>query len=160
MADDRSKAGWVFGALALATSAAVVGAVVLSQRLSEGPVAPIWDRDACAHCHMHVGDPGFASQIQFQDGRVLHYDDPGCLLEALGAVRAEVHAVWFHHLREDRWLRAEEVGFVRTEPTPMGYGLGAVELSAPGAISLEEAAATVSNAPTTGHPEDGHVHVP
>lgn len=158
MAEARSKVGWVFGALAMATAAAVAGAVIVSQRLADGPVDPIWDRDACAHCHMHVGDPAFASQIQLADGRVLHYDDPGCLLEALGALQAEVHAVWFHHLREDRWLGAEEVGFARTEPTPMGYGLGAVDRGALGAMSMEEAMAQVSNAPPTGHPEDGHVH--
>ncbi|HEY0839305.1 MAG TPA: hypothetical protein VGD74_03895 [Vulgatibacter sp.] len=159
MAEARSRAGRVFGALALAMAATVMVAVMISQRLADGPVEPVWDRDACAHCHMHVGDPAFASQIQHRDGRVLHYDDPGCLLEALGTVRDEVHAVWFHHLREDRWLLGDDAGFVRTDPTPMGYGLGAVDRGTTGALSLEEALATVSNAPPVGHSEDGHVDV-
>ena len=31
-----------------------------AQRLPEGPQPIVWDREACAHCHMHIGEPRFA----------------------------------------------------------------------------------------------------
>ncbi|HWV38087.1 MAG TPA: hypothetical protein VN033_06375 [Vulgatibacter sp.] len=150
----RLAIGALFGIAALG----IAGAVVMSQRLPDGAQEPVWDREPCAHCLMHVGDPSFAAQMQLRDGRILHFDDPGCLLEQLPAThREDVHAVWFHHVREDRWIRGDEVAFLRTEPTPMGYGLGAVDRGSPGSISLDEAIATLSN---EGRSEDGHGRAP
>lgn len=121
----------------------LVAAVIHGEKLPEGPEAVAWDREACTHCHMHVGEPAFAAQLQTQDGRVENFDDPGCLLQYLDAERPEIHALWFHHLREDRWIRGDRVAFVEASPTPMGHGLGAVDGNAPGAISLEQAMARV-----------------
>jgi hypothetical protein len=95
--------------------------------LPDGPTPVEWDHDACAKCGMHVGAPAFAAQVQLRDGRTLHYDDPGCLLLDDAASGPEVHALWFHHHREDRWIRGDRVGFVPVSPTPMGFDLGATE---------------------------------
>lgn len=115
----------VVGGLALAVS--------WTERLPEGPAPVAWDREACAHCRMHVGEPAFAAQLQLQDGRVLHFDDPGCLLRYEAEEHPRVHAAWFHHVREDRWIPGGGVAFVPVGPTPMGYGVGAVEAGVPGA---------------------------
>jgi hypothetical protein len=123
---------------------AVVGlgfTVAWTERPPEGPVQVVWDRAACAHCRMHVGEPGFAAQLQTKDGRVLFFDDPGCLLRYEDEVHPEVHAVYFHHVSEDRWLPREGTAFVQADPTPMGYGLGAVETGTSGSISFEAARA-------------------
>ncbi len=109
--------------------------------LPTGPVAIVWDREACAHCRMHVGEPGFAAQVQLQDGSVLNFDDPGCLLSWLDKDPPPLHAVYFHHQREDRWLSREQVGFVPAQHTPMGFGLGAVDKTSSAAIGLEAAQA-------------------
>ena len=53
--------------------------------------------------------------------------------------RPAVHALYFRHLLEDRWLRRDQVGFVAAAGTPMGYDLGAVAREAPGALSYEAA---------------------
>ena len=79
-----------------------------------------------------------------EDGEVRSFDDPGCLLASLAARPEPVRALWFHHLREDRWLTGEQVAFEETSGTPMGYGLGAVDAGAPGALSLEQARARVA----------------
>lgn len=113
-------------ALGLLALAAVV-AVLSAPLLPDHPTPVQWDRDACAKCGMHVGEPSFAAQVQLRDGRTLHYDDPGCLLLDDAASGPDVHAIWFHHHREDRWIRSEGVGFVSTSPTPMGFGLGAAD---------------------------------
>lgn len=146
-----SKAGMIAGAIVvLALVGAFVGAVIWSQQLPEGPVEIVWDKEACSHCHMHVGEPGFAAQVQLSSGKVHNFDDPGCLFEWLKAHRNDaVHALYFHHYKEDRWLTADEVGFIETSPTPMGFGLGAVEKSTPGAIGLEQAKAKIEQ---RGHP--------
>ena len=44
-----------------------------------------------------------------------------------------IHAIWFHHSLEDRWLRSDAAGFVTATATPMGYGWAAVERNTPGA---------------------------
>lgn len=136
----KSLARWWTAALVLGLGAVLAMAIVRSERLAEGPVDIVWDREACAHCRMHVGEPGFAAQLQLKSGSVLNYDDPGCLLEHLEKHSAsDIHAMWFRHVTEDRWLGAEEVGFRRVEPTPMGYGLGATYASEAGALSLDRA---------------------
>jgi copper chaperone NosL len=113
-------------------------------RLPDGPQPIAYDREACAHCRMLIGDPHFAAQLQTQDGEVRSYDDPGCLIADLTQRAPRVHALWFHHLREERWLDGDHVGFVETARSPMGYRLGAVEAGAPGALSLAEAGARVA----------------
>jgi hypothetical protein len=88
---------------------------------------------------MLVGDPSYAAQLQTTDGAVLHFDDPGCLLLYQREVEPEVHAVWLHHVHEDRWLARERARFVLSGPSPMGYGLGAVDEGATDTLRWEEA---------------------
>jgi len=108
----------------------------------EGPEPVAWDREACARCRMLIGDPRFAAQLQTRDGRVLNFDDPGCLLRFRAERDPEVQALWFHHHREDRWIRGDRVAFVDPGgPTPMGYGLAAVARSEdPDGLDLAAAA--------------------
>ena len=128
--------------LVITVGLAVVGAVVAvalsSQRLPEGPLEPAYDRQACAFCRMQVGEPRFAAQVQTRTGEVLFYDDPGCLVEHLVAAPLDVHAIWFHHLRNAGWLPGDRAGFVPVTPTPMGFGFGAVDGGEVGAITLAD----------------------
>jgi hypothetical protein len=128
---------------AVAAAAALGFAVLAAQRLPDGPVPPVFDRVACAFCRMHVGEPRFAAQVQTARGDVWDYDDPGCLVEHLLDADPEIHAIWFHHLHEERWVAAERAAFVAVQPTPMGFGFGAVDAGAPDAISFAELRARV-----------------
>jgi hypothetical protein len=92
---------------------------------------------------MLISDPAFAAQLATQDGEIASFDDPGCALAA-AAQRGGVRALWFHHLREERWIPGERVAFLRVPRSPMGYGLGAVEAGEPGALTLAEARALVA----------------
>jgi hypothetical protein len=121
---------------------AVAGFGWLLMRAQELPtgVAPIaWDKEACAHCRMHVGEQAFASQLQLKDGRVLSFDDPGCLFSWLELNPAPVHATWLHHHTEDRWLSRDQAGFIETSPTPMGFGLAAVDAATAGSLTWDQA---------------------
>ncbi|MBZ4414999.1 hypothetical protein [Myxococcus sp. RHSTA-1-4] len=139
MAATRSPWRWLArGAVVLGAGGGLGLALAWTERLPEGPVPVAWDREACAHCRMHVGEPAFAAQLQLADGRVLNFDDPGCLLRYEAEARPAVHAAWFRHVREDRWIPGARVAFVQVSPTPMGYGVGAVEAGAPGARAPAE----------------------
>ncbi len=143
----------LFALFVLAAIGIGVGTLVSRvSALPTGPVAIVWDREACAHCRMHVGEPAFAAQAQLADGTVLNFDDPGCLLSWLDKDPPPLHAVYFHHQREDRWLSREQVGFVPAGPTPMGFGLGAVDRTSSAAIGLSEAQAQLRS---RGHHHGG-----
>jgi copper chaperone NosL len=131
------------GALALVGLAALVRGVLLAQRPPEGPQPVAWDRVACARCGMLVSDPRFAAQAHTRGGAVLDFDDPGCALLWAHEHEADLHALWFHDLEAERWLRRGEAGFVPAQPTPMGYGLGARPRGSDGALTPDEALAFV-----------------
>jgi copper chaperone NosL len=123
--------------------AVLVAALLAACGRSSQPAPIAFDREPCAHCRMLISDPAYAAQLESAEGEVESFDDPGCLLAVLDA-HPDPRAVWFHHVREARWLAGGEVGFVRVPHTPMGYGLGAVAADEPGALSLEEARALVA----------------
>lgn len=120
---------------------AITWSVIASGKLSDGPAEIVWDKAACAACGMHVGEPPFAAQVTTADGRVHAFDDPGCLFLWVEEAKPDLHSLFFRHHREDRWLGKQEVGFVVVEPTPMGFGLGAVDGGTPGAIDYDQARA-------------------
>jgi len=124
--------------------AGIAGFVLFrAQRLPTGPEAVAWDRAVCAHCHMHVGDPHYAAQLQTSDGDVLNFDDPGCLFLYVQSRHPTVHATYYHDAHTERWWRRDEAGFVPAAHTPMGYGLAATSRGTAGAVSADEAARRV-----------------
>lgn len=136
-------------ALAALAVAGFLYALGEAQALPTGPVEITWDKEACAECHMHIGEPKFAAQIQTRSGSVLDFDDPGCLLRYEARNRPDEHAMYFHDVRSGRWLSKSETAFVETGPTPMGYGLGAVPKGTAGAMSYDEARAKVASRDAT-----------
>jgi len=143
------------GAVVVATLA--VWLIKSSEALPDGPVPVVWNRTQCAECRMSVTDRAYAAQLQLADGRVLDFDDPGCLFRYERQESGPVHAVWFHHVQEERWLAAADVGFVVTGPSPMGYDLGAVEAGAAGSIGLAAARVRLA-ASDNGTREDARAH--
>ena len=130
----------VLGVAVLTGLAAFVGINVLaSSGPPDGPVEVAWDRDVCAFCGMHVGEPAFVVQAHLRNGKVLFYDDPGCAMRHVAGGGLDVHRMWFHHVREDRWIPGDRVAFMETPTSPMGYRLGAVDSGTPDAISYQEA---------------------
>ncbi len=127
---------------AVAAVAVLAGGLFLfiarAESLPDGPQTIVWDKTPCAHCRMAVSEPSFAAQLQLTDGRVLGFDDPGCLFRYLAANDAPIHAVYFHHVREERWLTRERVGFVPAGPSPMASNLGAVERARDGGLTFAE----------------------
>jgi len=107
--------------------------------LSAGPVEVVWDHEICAHCRMHVGDPAFAAQVQTAAGEVLNFDDSGCAFQWLADHPVELHALYFHHRDQNRWLDEKHVAFAAVAQSPMGFGFAAVDAGTPGALSITAA---------------------
>ena len=112
--------------------------------IPDAPVAIAYDREACAHCHMLIGDPRYAVQLVTGTGDVLDFDDPGCALRYLAEARPAVHRLWFRDAGRDRWIAASEVRFARGADTPMGSGLAASDTSLVAGLDLDRATALVT----------------
>lgn len=139
--------------------AVLADAIRRSEALPQGPQAVVWDHTQCAECRMSVSEPAYAAQLQLKDGRVLDFDDPGCLFRFAAHGGADIHAVYYRHLREDRWLAEDQAAFVDSGPSPMGYDLGAVPVGAPGsepAARLRAAHMAGSAAGNGGGNADAH----
>lgn len=112
--------------------ALVADAVRRAESLPRGPQDVVWDHTQCAECRMSVSERAWAAQAQLKDGRVLDFDDCGCLFRFTAREGTPVHAIYYRHLREDRWLAEAEAAFISAGPSPMGYDLGAVAAGTPG----------------------------
>jgi len=126
-----------------------IGAVVIA--LLVATVATAWAQDLlhrprpvdledgrCAKCGMRLAVLRHVAQLQTKDGRVLDFDDPGCLFRFLQERRPRVHARYFQG-PGGRWIRGRDVAFLPDQRTPMGYGLAAVRAGTAGALSWDEA---------------------
>jgi copper chaperone NosL len=129
----------IAAAVALAAVALLARALLEARRPPDGPIEVAWDRATCAHCGMLVSDPAFAAQLHTTTGDVAMFDDPGCLLRFERDHAPGVHARWFHHYTENRWIDGDHVRFLSAPGSPMGYGLAAIDAETVGALSLEQA---------------------
>jgi len=144
------RVSWVL--LAAALVAAAIGLVRFNRaKAPAGPIPIVWDKEVCAYCKMHIGDPRFAAQLQTTEGDVLSFDDPGCLFEYLSTHEVAVHAVYFRNHEGDGWLSGSEVGFLPVDDSPMGYGIRAVPKESSGAHDMEWAKARVLERREAGH---------
>ena len=142
----------------VAVVAAAGFAIMRSEALPSGPVDVVWDHTQCAECRMSVSERPYAAQLQTSDGQVLNFDDAGCLFQYERHNRITVHAVWYRHVREDRWLAEAETGFIESGPSPMGYDLGAVAAGTAGATGAAEIRARSAPPPAADAGEGSHAH--
>jgi copper chaperone NosL len=120
-----------------------VAALLACRAIPDEPAAIAYDREPCTHCHMLIGDARYAAQLVTDDGDVLDFDDPGCVMTYLAEHHPRVHRLWFRDARRDRWLSADDAHFVPGAATPMGYDLAAVDAATPGGLTLAQATARV-----------------
>lgn len=144
----------IVGVIALASVVALVALIVAGgTNIPDGPVPIAWDRSACAHCHMAVGEPRYAVQLITADGAVFDFDDVACAVDYIKEHQPSIHRLWFHG-EGDTWHSAEAVGFVRTAVTPMGSGLMAVDRQGAEVMTFEELmrASVTERRPPRGRP--------
>ena len=145
---NRSRSMIEFAIAAVVVAAIVAGFAALihhAQSLPNSVQPVIWDKESCAECKMAIGDPSFAAQLQTKDGRVLDFDDPGCLITYVNDRSPIIHAIYFHLYKQNEWLDKDRTGFISRVRSPMGFDLAATRKETPGAISWERAIESVRN---------------
>jgi len=121
----------------------LIAACLLACR-EPAPVPIVWGEDVCEHCHMTITDPRFAAELLTRTGKVMRFDDIGCLAEfSMGdrVTEDQVHSRWvMNYLHPEEFLSVEDAIFLHSDSlrTPMNHGLLAVRPS-PAADSLREA---------------------
>jgi copper chaperone NosL len=93
------------------------------------PRAIVWGHEQCAHCHMTLTDHRFAAEVITRTGKVVTFDDVGCLRAWLAADRGPPARVWVADFTvPDEWLPADSAVYLHSDTirTPMASGLVAV----------------------------------
>lgn len=96
------------------------------------PRALAYDQENCSHCHMTLADRRFGAELVFRTGRVLPFDDTGCLitfLETDSVAAAGVHSIQVaDFLAPHALLDATTAMFLVSDSihTPMDYHIAAL----------------------------------
>lgn len=89
----------------------------------------VFGAEPCAHCHMTIADPRFTAEAITTTGKVMVFDDVGCLATWVAAHQASLGSTWVGSFAErGRWLEASTAIYLRTDSlhTPMASGLAAL----------------------------------
>jgi copper chaperone NosL len=126
-------------------SALVAGAAVLAAACGAPAPRPLaFGAETCTQCHMTLADPRYAAELVLTTGRVVPFDDPGCLADWLvetGLPAARVHSAWVSgFLPPHELLDVRSAVFLRSDSlrSPMNHGLAALP-PGPAADSLRAA---------------------
>lgn len=107
-----------------------------------GPVEVHWDRDACEHCNMALGDRRSAAQVRVPGARrVALFDDPGCALLWLQEQPQDVREtadIWVRDAAGLEWVDARKTKFASGASTPMGYGFAPAPAGEADGLTLHE----------------------
>jgi len=109
------------------TLAAALLTLALAACGPDGPRPIAYGSEPCEHCHMTIADPRFAAEARTAGGRVLVFDDVGCLaawLQGSDGARGWVVS----YVDRATWLPADSAVYLRTDTlrTPMASGLVAL----------------------------------
>ncbi len=91
----------------------------------------------CALCNMSVDDPVHAAQALSPEGKVLFFDDIGCMVKWFDTHKTSGAGLYVFAQDTGRWIKAEEAWYSTTEATPMRYGFGAYAHQKRGMISFK-----------------------
>jgi copper chaperone NosL len=111
--------------LGVAVFAFVGGIVFLWPAHGVGSEPINYGRDACAHCRMHISQPGFGGEMRDRTGVITKYDDVGCLLHAMIALHENIPETWVEDHAGGGFVPLLTAHLVRTSAgdTPMGSGI-------------------------------------
>ncbi|MBA3849597.1 MAG: hypothetical protein C0502_06325 [Opitutus sp.] len=111
---------------------------------SRGPAAIRYGQDACAHCRMTLVDQRYGAELITPKGKILVFDDLGCLLAyqrqspAANPARESVYVADFAHA--GRLLPAADALFLHDAQlrSPMGSSLAAFATEADRASARQQ----------------------
>jgi copper chaperone NosL len=86
----------------------------------------VLNQELCEHCHMTITDPRFAAEFVTRTGKILVFDDVGCLTAYLREAHPAGGTAWvFDFVSPDGVLEADKAVYLQTGTihTPMAGGL-------------------------------------
>lgn len=104
----------------------IILAASCSDKPESGPVKIYYGEDVCERCKMIISEKDFAAQSQLSNGKIVKFDDLGCLFHYLDEKeKDQFSAVYVMDYSSQQWIKAENAYFVWTEniKTPMGHGV-------------------------------------
>ncbi len=129
-----------------------------------GPAEVRWDRHACERCRMVLSDRKHSAQIRYAKGErseVKFFDDIGCAviwLEEQPFADLPTTEIWVTDWRGGEWIDAAKATYVKGQVTPMEYGLGAQNESAPSGIDFTQAKAHILEVERRFNTHGGDLH--
>jgi copper chaperone NosL len=99
---------------------------------SPGPRPLAYDGETCAHCRMTLTDRRFGGELVLRTGRVIPFDDPGCLITYLAhesGLADRVESLWVSDfLPPHELLEARQAIFLASDSirSPMDFRLAAL----------------------------------
>ena len=101
-----------------------------------GPRPLEYGTELCAHCHMTLADPRFAAELVTRTGKVIPFDDPGCLgsfVAGNGIPAEQIHSLWVSDFVSGALFAVAEAVFLRSEAvhSPMDYHFAALRRGPP-----------------------------
>lgn len=108
----------------------IVWLVALVACSTPGPKPLAFGRAVCDHCHMTLEDRRFGAELVLRTGKVVPYDDPGCLAAGVATIApSTIHSLWVaDYLEPDSLRPVDGMVFLKSDRvrSPMGYGIVAV----------------------------------
>lgn len=92
-----------------------------------GPRPLAFGTEQCSHCHMTLIDPRFAGELVTTTGKVIPFDDVGCLAAYVagdGVPKERIASLWVNEFSApDSMLEVRRAVFLRSDSlrTPMDY---------------------------------------
>ncbi|MEA1896269.1 MAG: hypothetical protein U9N53_01245 [Bacteroidota bacterium] len=91
-----------------------------------------WDRDICVTCLMGLAEQEYSVQAINPEGKVIWFDDLGCLIEYMDypeweKFNGDESKIWIGECDHGGWIDAHEAYYRYGDKTPMGYGYGAMK---------------------------------
>jgi copper chaperone NosL len=105
-----------------------VAAALATACAPNGPRAIALNEEPCAHCHMTIADPRFGAEVVTHTGRVIPFDDVGCMAAWLAENPTPKGSAWVMNFVDHSWMAADSASYLQTDSlrTPMASGIAAL----------------------------------
>lgn len=118
-------------------------ALACSRDVDYSPREINWDRDICEVCLMGLAEKKYSVQAINDKGKVIWFDDLGCLVEFFDSpdwerFKGEKTKIWIGNCETGEWINAREAHYRFGDKTPMGYGYGALSEPNDSTYTFEE----------------------
>lgn len=123
--------------------AIIITAFACNREVDYSPREIHWDRDICEVCLMGLADKNYSAQAINDKGKVVWFDDLGCLVEYLDSpewkrFKGDSVQIWIGHSETGEWIDAREAHYRFGDDSPMGYGYGALKKPNDSTYTFEE----------------------